>query len=156
MRIATLIISLIVSVFLTVQSFAVMAAGGISSSFSDNAADKAAGEDLSDGGAAGIWTAIFWVIAAGFVLAKPKVSMWLFGIASLFCVAGAATSEFSDLWIYAVISAAFCAASRAGIKEKANKDEQDRARYQADLAIAARALNDTPGSVPPPAPNQAA
>lgn len=149
MRIATLIISLIVSLFLTVQSFAVMAAGGLTSEFSDNAADKAAGEELSSGGAFGVWTAIFWVIGAAFVLAKPKVSMWLFGIAALLCVAGAASSEFSDLWIYAVISAAFCAMSRVGIKEKDKKEEQERVRYLADVAAVAAAQN-APQSVAPP------
>jgi hypothetical protein len=149
MRIATLIISLIVSIFLTIQSFAIMAAGGISSSLSDNAADKAAGENLSSGGAAGIWAAIFWVVGAGFVLVKPKVSMWIFGASAVICVIGAASSEFSDLWIYAVISAAFCAASRAGVKEKAKQDEEKRAAYQADLVAAAQAIN-AQGSVPPP------
>lgn len=139
MRIATLIISLIVSLFLTIQSFAVMAAGGISSSLSESGADKKAAEDLSSAGAIGILVAILWVIAAAFVIAKPKVSVIIFGISGFLCIAGA-SSDFTDLRIYGFVAVAFALMSRFGIKEKANKDEQDRVRYQADLVVAAQAL----------------
>jgi len=141
MRIANLIITLIVSIFLTIQSFAVMAAGSLSESFSESASEKAQGESLSGGGACGIVAAILWVVAAAFVMAKPKVSMWVFAVAGVFCFLGAAASEFSDLWIYGGISAAFFAMARAGVKEKAKAEERDQVRYQADLALAAQALN---------------
>jgi hypothetical protein len=140
MRIATLIISLVVSLFLTVQSFAVMAAGSISSSLSDTAADKKTGDDLSGGGAVGLFAAMLWVIAAAFVIAKPKVSMWVFAVAGILCILGG-TSGFSDLYFYAGASGLFALLSRRGIAEKQEKDERERAAYQADIAAAAQGLS---------------
>ncbi len=136
MRIATLIISLVLTVVLSIQSLAVMAAGSISSSLSETEADKKAGDDLSGGGAFGLFMALLWLIGAAFVIAKPKVSMWLFGISAVFGVIGGA-SGFSDLFIWAGASALFALASWRGIREKAKKDEQERAAYQADIAAAA-------------------
>ena len=62
--------------------------------------------------------------------------MWIFGVASLlWLVAGAA--GFSDGFIWMVASLIFTAMSWRGIKEKADKDEQEQARYQADVRAAA-------------------
>lgn len=154
MRIATLIISLIVSFAMGLQSCAVYAAGGIGAELSEGA-EKANMESTSGAGSIGMLSALLWIIAAGFVLSKPKVSMWIFSIAGIFCVLGGAAGDFTDLFIYAGASVLFAAASWRGIAEKANKDEQERVRYQADLVTAARALNEIPGSTPPPAQGQA-
>lgn len=143
MRIATLIISLIVTLFLTVQSFAVMAAGSLLSNLSDTATEKKEGDDMAASGAMGILAAILWTVGAGFVLAKPKVSKWIFIVATPICVIGAAAG-FSDLWFYTAVSAVFALMSHFGIKEKARKDEQERAAYQADIVAAARAITSTP------------
>jgi hypothetical protein len=143
MRIATLIISLIVSLAMGVQSCAVYAAGGIGAELSEGA-EKQTMENTSGAGATGMFAALLWIIGAGFVLARPKVSVWMFSIAGVFCVIGAAASEFSDLYIYAVASVLFALASWKGISEKDKQDEQSRAAYQADIVAAARAINSTP------------
>lgn len=145
MRIATLIISLIVTLFLTLQSLAVMAAGSLVSGFSDTAAEKSEGENMSASGAMGLVAAILWTVGAGFVLMKPKVSKWIFIVATPNCVLGAAAG-FSDLWFYTAVSVVFALMSHFGIKEKARKDEQERAAYQADIVAAARAIASTTSS----------
>ena len=144
MRIATLIISLILSMAMGIQSCAVYAAGGIGAELSEGA-EKTDLESTSSAGAVGMFAALLWIIGAGFVLAKPKMSIWLFGVAAVFCVLGGIGGGFTDLFIYAVVSALFALASWKGIAEKAKRDEQDRARYMADLAAVAQ------GSVGPPA-----
>jgi hypothetical protein len=148
MRIATLIISLIVSLAMGVQSCAVYAAGSIGADLSEGS-EKANMEDTSGAGAVGMFAALLWIIGAGFVLAKPKVSTWLFSIAAVFCVLGGAAGEFSDLYIYAVASVLFALASWRGIAEKDKQDEQNRAAYQADIAAAAQMIA-APTSVAPP------
>jgi hypothetical protein len=136
MRIATLIISLCLTVVLGLQSLAVMAAGSLSSSLSENATEKQQGDEIGAGGAIGVFVSLLWLIAAAFVIAKPKVSMWVFGVASVFCLIGG-TSGFSDLFIWAGASALFALASWRGIREQAVKDERERAAYKADIAAAA-------------------
>jgi hypothetical protein len=148
MRIATLIVSLIISLGMFVQSCAVYAAGSIGANLSEGS-EKTDMESTSSAGAVGILAALLWLIGAGFVLAKPRVSMWLFGIAAVFCVLGGAVGDFTDLYIYAVASVLFALGSWKGISEKDKKDEQDRAQYQADLVAAAQAIN-APSSVAPP------
>jgi len=142
MRIANLIITLIVSLFLTIQSFAVMAAGSLGESFSESAADKQEAKDLGAGGGVGILVAILWCVAAALVIAKPKVSKIIFIVAAVFLFLGG-TSGFSDLYFYGVASLAFALMAHFGVKEQIKKDEQDRVRYQADLAIAAQAVQNT-------------
>jgi hypothetical protein len=137
-RIATLIISLVLMLIMGVQSCAVAVGGSISSSLSESGADKKAAEDLSAGGSIGMFSALLWLIAAGLVLSKPKASMWIFIAAGVFCVIGGSTG-YSDLFIWAGASALFALMSWRGISEKQKKDEQERARYQADVLAAARA-----------------
>lgn len=120
-RIATLIISLVLSLGLLIQSCAVMAGGSLAESFSTGADQKQEAEDLAGAGATGVFVALFWLIGAGFVLGKPKVSIWLFGIAVPFCLIGGANG-FSDLYIWAIASALFAMGSWAGVRE------QNRAR----------------------------
>jgi hypothetical protein len=125
MRLAILIVSLVLMFVLGIQALAVMAGGSIGDD-----------QDLAGAGALGVFAALLWLIGAAFVLAKPKASMWLYAVAGLFCILGA-TSGFSDLYIWAFFSALFALASWRGIKEKASNDEDDRARYRADVAQAA-------------------
>jgi hypothetical protein len=140
MRIATLIISLVLGLALTVQSCAVYAASSVVGSLSEEGTtDKTEADATAGGGAVGIFMALLWLVAAGFVMAKPKVSMWLFSIAAVFGVIGGATG-FSDLFIWAGASALFAAASWRGISEQAKKDEQQRAAYRADVMAAATAV----------------
>jgi hypothetical protein len=139
MRLATLIISMVLSLVLTVQSCAVATAGSISSSLSeDGSVEQKAADDTSAGGAIGMFVGLLWIIGAAFAIAKPKVSMWVFGVAAVFAVIGG-TSGFSDLFIWAGASALFALMSWRGIREKANTDERERVAYQADLAAAVAA-----------------
>jgi hypothetical protein len=138
MRIATLIISLCLTLALGIQSCAVYAAGSIVSGLSEEGtADRTAGDASASGGAVGMLVSLLWLIGAAFVLARPKVSMWIFGTATVFALIGG-TTGFSDLFIWAGASALFALASWRGIAEKAKKDGMERAAYQADVAAAAQ------------------
>ena len=139
MRIATLIISLVLTVIVGIQSLAVYAAGSVVSGLSEEGTtDKNEGDASASGGAVGMFVSLLWLIGAAFVIAKPKVSMWIFGTATVFALIGG-TTGFSDLFIWAGASALFTLASWRGIAEKAKKDEQEHAAYRADVAAAAQA-----------------
>lgn len=145
MRLATLIIALVLMLVLGVQSCAVAAGGSIAAELSTAAEDKDEAEDIAGGGAAGVFAALLWLVAAALVLAKPKASMWLFGIAALLCLIGA-TSGFTDLYIWAAVSVAFAVMSYFGAREKARDEAEKRRRYEADVAAAAAAQARAPGA----------
>jgi len=135
-RLATLIISIVLMLVAGIQSCALYAGGSIGEGLSTAAKDKKEAADIAGAGAAGVFAALMWLVAAALVMSKPKASMWIFGVASLlWLVAGAA--GFSDGFIWMVASLIFTAMSWRGIKEKADKDEQEQARYQADVRAAA-------------------
>lgn len=137
LRIATLIISLVLMLVLAVQSLAVAAGGSLSSSLSTTQADQKAADDLAAGGAVGLLAALLWLIAAALVLSKPKASIWLFGAAAVMCLLGA-SSGFSDLYIWAGISAALAALSWRGLLEKRKTDAREHRTRAADMIVAAR------------------
>lgn len=136
MRLATLIISLVLSLGLFVQSCAVAVGGSIAEDLSTAAQDKQEAEDLAGGGAMGVLAALLWLIAAAFVMRKPKVAMWLFGVAGFFCLIGGSTG-FSDLFFWAVASFVFALMSWRGTKEKERDELEAERRYQADVEAAA-------------------
>jgi len=145
-----MIISLVLMLVLGVQSCGVAAGGSIGGALSDSAADQKAAEELEGAGGIGLFAALLWLVAAAFVLSKPRVSMWVFGVAGLLCLLGGATSEFTDLWGWAVASFAFAAMSWRGIKEKVDKDAEERSRYLADVQAAAAAGRQAPPAGEPP------
>ena len=138
MRRATQIISLVLMVALGIQSCAVAVGGSATEELSTNAADRQDGHDLAGGGAMGMLAALLWLIAAAFVMSKPKGATWLYGIAALFCAIGAGTG-FSDLWIWMIVSIVFAAMSWRGIGEKERRETEERERYRADLQAATEA-----------------
>ena len=146
MRIAVLIIGLVLGLALFMQSCAVAVGGSIAEDLSTSAREKAENEDLAGGGGIGVLAALLWLIAAAFVLAKPKVATIMFGIAALLCAIGGSTG-FSDLFIWAIVSLILAVLSWRGIIEKEKKDAEDRARYQADIQAAVAAQQ-----AGPPAP----
>ncbi len=81
-------------------------------------------------------------------MAKPKASIWLYAIAGL-CLLGAGAGGFTDGFIWAGASVVFALMSWRGVKERKNKDERERARYQADLATAAAQMQQQPQGSPP-------
>lgn len=138
MRRATQIISLVLMLALGIQSCAVTVGGSATEELSTNAAERQEANDLAGGGGMGLLAALLWLVAAAFVMSRPKVSAWLFGIAALFCAIGA-TSGFSDLWIWSGVSVAFTLMSWRGISEKARQEEEDRERYRSDVQAATEA-----------------
>jgi len=159
-RLATLVISLILMLIAGIQSCAVAAGVSIAEDLSTAAKDKQEAEELAGAGGAGVIAALMWLVAAGLVMTKPRASMWIFGVASLlWLIAGAA--GFSDGFIWMVASLIFAAMSWRGIRELEEKEQEGRARYQADVATAAAGMQRQPGpparppSQPPPPPEQA-
>lgn len=152
MRLATLIISLFLMLIAGVQSCAVAVGGGIAEDLSTAAEDKQEAQDIAGAGGLGVLAALMWLVGAALVMSKPRAAMWIFGVASLFWL-GAGAAGFSDAFIWVVASIVFAVMSWRGTKEKARKDEEDRARYQADITTAAAAVQR--GEQPqPPAPQQ--
>lgn len=141
MRLATLIIALVLMVVLGAQSCAAVVGGEIAESLSTAAEDKKEADDLSSGGAIGLLVALLWLVAAAFVLAKPRVSMWLFGIAAVFCLLGGSTG-FTDLYVWAVVSIVFALMSWRGTKEKMRDEETRRQQYEADVAAVAARMHE--------------
>jgi len=145
LRLATLITSLVLSFGLFIQSLVVSLGGSVSQDLAQNSADRSEGEQLSGAGALGVVSALLWLIGAGFVISRPKVAVWLFGIAApLLLMAGA--SGFSDAFIWAFVSAGFALMSWRGITERARKQEQEAAAFQANVAAAAAALQSQPAA----------
>lgn len=133
------------------QSCAVVVGGDVLEGLSTTAKDKQEAEDLAGAGAAGVFAALMWLVAAALVMRKPRAAMWTFAGASLlWLVAG--TAGFSDGFIWMVASLIFAAMSWRGIREFEEKEQEGRARYQADVA-AAPGMQRQPGpSAPPPPP----
>ncbi len=65
-------------------------------------------------------------------MTKPKVSMWVFVAAGVFCLIGGATG-FSDLFIWAVASFIFAVMSWRGTKEREKAELDKQQRYRADV-----------------------
>lgn len=138
MRLATLIISLILSLVVFLQSCAATVGGALGEEFGEGNAEITEAQDLSAGGAFGMFAAFFWIVGAGLVIAKPKASMWLYGVAAL-CLLIAGSAGYGDGYIWAGASVIFALMSWRGIRERRDKEERDRARYQADIAAAVQA-----------------
>jgi hypothetical protein len=111
MRIAVLIITLILMLVLFLQSCTVMVGGEILGE-----------EETSGAGALGIFMALLFVIGAAFVIGKPKVSMITFIIAGVFGLMGATGSDFSDLWIWTVVSFIMAGLAHLGVRELRNRE----------------------------------
>jgi hypothetical protein len=146
-RLATLIIALILMLVLGVQSCAVAAGGSIAGSLSTASDDKAKADELSSGGAVGVLVALLWLIAAALVIGKPRVSMWLFGIAGVIALLGG-TTGFSDLYVWGIVSFVFALMSWRGTKEKARDAAKVTQQYEADVAAAAARMQQPPSEAP--------
>lgn len=74
-----------------------------------------------DGGALGIFIALLFLIGAAFVLTFPWVSFVSFVLAGVVGLGGGASTEFSDLSIWGVVSFVLAALSLLGVREKRKK-----------------------------------
>lgn len=105
MRIAVMIIGLCLVMVIAVQSLGVMIGGGLSEN-----------DSLTGGGATGLMVALLFLLGSAFVIKKPKISVGLFILASVFAFV-AASGGFSDLYFWSFVSLALAAMSFNGIKE---------------------------------------
>ena len=116
MRIATLIIGLLWGALIFIQS---MAAGVFS----------AEGSETSSAASAGLLVAILWLLASALVIAFPKASIILFGLAALvgiFTDPGA----FADLQVHGVASIVMAVLSYFGWRGKKKHDADQKAEKQ--------------------------
>lgn len=117
MRIATMIITIVMSIFLFFQAFIV----GIGSDLSEN-------EDMGAAGGAGLFGALLWFIGGALVLAFPQVSMVLYGLAALLMLAiGIPNSEeYGDLQVWGYFSLVFVLMAFFGWRGKKKADAEKR------------------------------
>lgn len=117
MRIATMIITIIMSIFLFFQAFI----AGIGSDISEN-------EDMGAAGGAGLVGSLLWFIGGALVLAFPQVSMVLYGLAAAIMLAvGIPNAEhYGDLQVWGYFSLIFVAMAYLGWRGKRKADAETR------------------------------
>lgn len=128
MRITTLIIGLVLSIGLFIQSLTVAALG-----------DAANTEDDGAGGALGILLALSWVVASALVIPFPLVSMIFFGLGGIIGIAGGSSTEFTDLTVWGVVSLVLALFSFFGWRGKKKQQAKETARdAQLSASLAAQ------------------
>lgn len=110
MRIAVLVIALCLTLIVGLQSCTVLVGGSVTEN-----------PDMASGGSMGLLLAILFIAGAGFVMALPRVSAVLFGIAAVLGYGAAQTTPFSDLTIWALVAAGLGVMSYFGYEELAKK-----------------------------------
>ncbi|HEY8446896.1 MAG TPA: zinc ribbon domain-containing protein [Thermomicrobiales bacterium] len=115
MRIAVLIIGIILTIGLFLQAFVV---GSLSSAVND--------ENTSQSAAIGILMALLWLIACGFVIPVPRVSMVLFAVAGV--LGFAASGDFPDLAFWGGASLFLAVLSYFGYRGKRKADQKEAER----------------------------
>lgn len=123
-----MVVSLLLTLALGVQSCAATVGGSIASGLGDTR-----GDDLTGAGALGLLAALLWLVGAALVMAKPRVSMWLFAASAPLCVIGAALG-FTDLYLWAVAAVLFALGSWRGVAEAERELDARVAQRQAELA----------------------
>jgi uncharacterized membrane protein len=117
MRIAVLIIGLLLGAIMFFQSLAVTALGDAANTDDDGAA-----------GSIGVFMALLWLVACAIVVPFPRIAMALFLVAGVFGIGGGAGTDYSDLYIWGVISLVLAVFSYLGYRGKRNKDIKERLR----------------------------
>ena len=122
MRKTTLILGLIFMIIVLLQSFLVGVGGELFEDFS-----------LSRGGAVGRLVAIMFGIGAAFVLAKPVVSVIIYGLAAVLAMSMAVPTAFHDLFVWGIVSVILAVMSYIGTKEikRVSPSIWERRRQQA-------------------------
>lgn len=145
MRVAVLIIGLVLMIGLFAQSLTVNVLSEVVNE-----------EESATAGAAGVLMATAWLVAIALVLPKPRISTAVFVIAGLWGVLFAATTDFSDLWMWSVISFLLAGMSylgyRSKMKDQAKEDERDNLLRQMtafNQLTAMAAVQQTQGPPPP-------
>lgn len=137
MRIATLIIGLVLTLGVFIQSVIASAGGSLTE-------DK----ELEDAAAWGVLVALCYLVGSALVLAKPRFSMWTYALAALIGVLAGATSAFSDLIVWGVVAAILALMSWRGSVEKRRRDAEEADERRALLEAAARIRQAESGETP--------
>jgi hypothetical protein len=150
-RLATLIISLVLTLVVGFQSCAALLGGGMGEEFGETAKEKAEGKELSDASGAGLVAGIFWVVGAGLVMARPGIARWFYlAAAPLLLLAG--VGGYEDGYIWAVVSLIFMAMAWRGIKERERKEaERQEGQFAQFEQWQQQQGRQPPGSPPPQA-----
>jgi hypothetical protein len=112
-----MILGLILMVIVGLQSCAVSFGGSIGGQ-----------RKVEEGGAVGILVALLFLVASAFALAFPLVSLVAFLIAGLFALAAGATTPFTDLTIWGVVSLVLAVMSFFGWREKRKRRAESQSR----------------------------
>lgn len=115
MRIAVLIIGLLLSVALFLQSLAGNALTSI--------AEDEGGQEAT---AIGVFVALIWVVGSAFVIAKPRISMVLFAVSALIAVGG--WSDFPDLKFWSGVAVFLAVLSYLGYRGKRKQEAKEAER----------------------------
>jgi hypothetical protein len=142
-RVAALILGLILSFALFIQSLLISAGESIDDALNDRQAE-------AENGSVGVLVALLMLVASALVIAKPRFSMWAFTVSALIAVLGAATGDFVDLWFWAVVAAILAVLSWRGSIEKRKKDAEERAGREAIQQLARQNLAAAPPSATEP------
>jgi hypothetical protein len=118
-RIATMILGLILMVIVGLQSCAV--------SFGGSLANR---QGVEEGGAVGVVIALLFLVGAAFALVFPLVSLVCFALGGILGLAAGATTPFTDLTIWGVVSLVLVVLSFFGWREKRKR----RAESQSSVA----------------------
>lgn len=106
MRIATMIISLILTLIVGLQSCTLYAGGSMTRD-----------QGISGGGAIGIVIALLFLIGGAFAMGVPKLSTFAFGLAGLLGIAVGSGGTFRDLTIWGVVAIILAVMSYFGDRE---------------------------------------
>lgn len=93
MRTATGIISIIIGLIISIQSFILFMGGAV---FSD--------KDANSGGALGLFVALLLFIGGAFAFKLPKISLVFTLLASLFAFMTGSTTDFKDMTVWGIIA----------------------------------------------------
>jgi len=109
-RIAGGIIGIFLALVILVQSLAAGTA---------NAINEATGEKTDQGGSWGFLVALLFVIGSALLIGKVmKGAISVFAAAALFAAIGAASSEFSDLWVWMAVAANYAVAAFVAVRRR--------------------------------------
>jgi hypothetical protein len=113
MRIAVMVISLILGLFVFLQSCVASVASDVS--------------NTEDSTAAGVLVPFLWLLGGAFVLRHPKVSTVMFAIAAAFALLVATSSIYEDMYVWSVVSAVLAVMSFFGHRQKLDEDREKMA-----------------------------
>ncbi len=119
MRVAVAILSLVLMLLVGLQSCTLAVGASLGSD-----------EDLAGGAAVGILMALLFLLGGAFAMGYPLVSLIAFASAVLLGLLAGATTEFSDLTIWAIVSLVLAVLSYFGMREKRKHAEEQGQRVQ--------------------------